>query len=328
MASPSDNEIKAIPDVRKQIFEAAKNGKLVLFLGAGISRIIGCPSWQELASKLLKYLYDNEKKSLNYHEYTNLRSLDARKLLSICRRIYEEKNIQPPSLRYLLEGKQELIKKFTIFDDLYAFNAVYVTTNYDDHLGKVAQKPLTEISSSSEPQPLQDKVEKEKPKGKVYYRKEDLLISNLINGNVIHLHGSANDEGRVIMTIVDYMKHYERDSKPAVLLEEIFNAYTVLFVGYGLEEYEILEFMISKSQTVKGEAKHFMLYPIFRKEANLLDFHLKYYGDLGIQLVPYPIDDNGYEQLAEVIKEWAKQIGPIARPQGFSERIKLIDEVI
>lgn len=328
MALPANNdeELKEIPEIPSEIRKAASSGRLVLFIGAGVSRIIGVPSWKEFALLQLRDLY--EKREINFYEYRNLESLDARKLLSICRKIYEERNIQPQSMKSLLKGKDELIKRFNIYEDLYAFNAVYVTTNYEDYLDQVAQKPIRKTVSIAKLLLSQKYPEKETPIGKIIQSKEQLLISNLTNGSIIHLHGSIHDEGNTIVTIVDYMKHYEHNSKPAVLLEEIFKTYTVLFVGYGLEEYEILEFMIGKSQTAKGEVKHIMLYPIFKRETNLLDFHRKYYRDLGIQLTPYPIDESGYEHLAEIIHEWAKQIVPISQPQGFLERIKLIDEVI
>ncbi len=323
------DSIKDIPDIPKVpdgIFSAATSGNLVLFIGAGVSRIIGCPSWKTFALNYLKYLYEN--KCINYCEYENLSKLDVRKLLTICRKILEEKNIQSPNIKSLLKGDESLNKKYKIYESLYAFNGIYITTNYDDHLDQIAQKPYPETSTVSEIA-LQPSSGKEQSKrSKILYSQEQLLVSNLNNGVVIHLHGSVKDERNMIMTIVDYMKHYERDSKPAVLIEEVFKFYTVLFVGYGLEEYEILEFMISKSQTAKGELRHFMLYPIFKKEINLLEFQRKYYADLGIQLLPYPIDENGYEHLATVIYEWAKQIGPKARPQNFFNRVKLIDEVI
>jgi hypothetical protein len=326
LAHNDEQQLKEVPDIPQEILKAASSGKLVMFIGAGVSRIIGCPSWKEFALLQLRDLY--EKRVINFYEFKNLGSLDARRLLSICRNIYEENDIKPQNMGSLLSGKDELMKKFTIYEDLYSFNVVYLTTNYEDYLDKVAQKPTAKLASITKTTKTQDSVEEEIAQSKIIHSKEQLLISNLVNGSIIHLHGSIHDERNTIVTIVDYMKHYEHDSKPAVLLEEIFDSYTVLFVGYGLEEYEIMEFMISKSHTSKGEVKHFMLYPVFRREINLLAFQRKYYRDLGVQLIAYPIDENGYEQLAPIIHEWAKRIGPVSRPQGFLERIKLIDEVI
>jgi len=320
-------EIKEEPSAPPEILEAASSGKLVLFIGAGVSRIIGCPSWDNFALQQLKDL--REKKAINYHEYSNLKSLDSRKLLSICRSIYKKNNIEPSSMKSLLKGDEKLIKKFTIYEDLYDFKAIYVTTNYDNYLDEVIQRNINKKEVVLNPKAnLQIHIEEEKPKGKIIYLKEDMLTSNLLNGYVIHFHGSVNDEKNVIMTIVDYMKYYRYDSEPATLLEEIFEKYIVLFIGYGLEEYEIIEYLITKSYTEKTEIRHFMLYPMFEKNNNLLKFYKGYYGKLGIQLTPYSIDKNGYEQLAIVINKWAKQIGPISRPQGFLERIRSIDEVI
>lgn len=148
MSSPKNITIKDIPDVPPEVFKAAKNGKLLIFIGAGVSRIVGCPSWNELAHKQLKDLY--EKKALNYYEYTTLKTLDARKLLSICRKIYDERKVSPESMKTLLKGRDELIKKSTIYKDLYDLNAIYVTTNFDDYLDMIADQPTEKPTSFSE----------------------------------------------------------------------------------------------------------------------------------------------------------------------------------
>jgi len=51
-----NDQIKDIPEIPDEITNAAKNGELILFLGAGVSRIIGSPSWKELATRYLKDL--------------------------------------------------------------------------------------------------------------------------------------------------------------------------------------------------------------------------------------------------------------------------------
>jgi len=330
MNYPKENGIKIeeVPSVPPEILEAASSGRLVVFIGAGVSRIIGCPSWKELAIGHLKYLYNES--IISYHEFTKLKLMDSRKILSICKNIYKTRNIESPT-ETLLKGNNELIKKFLIYEELYSFNSIYITTNYDTFLDKVVEKNIhkKQIKINSQDESIIDlDTDEEKKVDKVFYKKQDILINNLENGNVIHFHGSVNDENEVVMTIVDYMNHYKPKKKPAVFLREVFEKYTVLFVGYGLEEYEIIEFMIKDLSNVKNEIRHFMLYPMFTKDDNLLKFYRDYYKTLGIRLIPYSIDRKGYDQLAKVIKNWAKEIGQIAQPKGFYEEIKLIDEVI
>lgn len=316
-----------IPIPPEGILRASSQGRLIVFIGAGVSKIIGCPLWDEFAQKVLKYLYDN--RCINFHVFENLRKLDPQKLLSICKQIISDKKPSPPpNFNEMLSPDGKLMGKYKIYENLYSWKAIYVTTNFDSCLDKIAlEKHPIEISlETSESEGLL-KIEPE-ISPKVISSKEELLVSNLNQGNVLHLHGSIEDENSLIITTPDYLKHYIADSKATILLKEIFRSYTVLFVGYGLEEYEILEYLVSKAQPIKGALQHYMLYPMFKEESDLFGFQRKYYAELGIGLVPYLIGENGYEHLTTVIQEWAKFIGPVSRPQGFFDRIKLIDEVI
>ncbi len=317
-----EDNITTIPD---GIMDAASRGTLILFIGAGVSQIIGGPTWKQFAEKYLEHLYDH--KCITYHEFANLRELnDARKILSICENISKRENITP-DLKSFFEIDDKLKKKYKIYESLYDFNCIFVTTNYDDNLDLIAKTSRSQNLTISESTPRLNNKEGQGKDTKIIYLPDEFTRSNLENGNIFHLHGSMNDTQSMVITITDYMKHYKNESRPADFLEEIFKSYTVLFVGYGLEEYEILEFMINKSKHAKKDLKHFMLYPIFSREKNLFKFFEQYYADLGITLVPYPIDKNGYESLDYIIFEWAKGIGVSSRPQGFLEKIKLIDEV-
>lgn len=316
-----------IPAVPEGILRVSSQGRLIVFIGAGVSKIIGCPLWSEFAQKVLRYLYD--KRYINFHEFKNLRNLDPRKLLSICKQIVSDKNVKPPpNLREMLSSDEKLSNNYKIYENLYSWKAIYVTTNFDRCLDKIAlERQPKEITLETLEGERQLKIEPEiSPKAVLL--KDELLVSNLNQGNILHLHGGIEEESSLIITTSDYLKHYIAGSKAAVLLEEIFKSYTVLFVGYGLEEYEILEYLVSKASPIKGTLQHYMLYPMFKEESNLFGFQKKYYAELGIDLVPYPIGENGYEHLATVVQEWAKIIGPTSKPQGFLERIKLIDEVI
>jgi len=322
MSNSRNKKIEKIPNT---VIHAASIGKLVIFIGAGISKIIGCPSWQEFALKQWEELYKNE--AIDYYEFKQLESLPPRKLLSICKKIFKEKKIEFPNAK-LIKAKDDQYKKFNkIYEDIYSLNGIYVTTNYDEYLDQIAEQPL--IPTNSIATELSSKLEvKNLLKPKIVYEENEILISKLDNGNIIHIHGSVKDGKTMVITMSDYMKTYARDSKVSAFLEEVFKNFTVLFIGYGIEEYEIMEFLVTATHSAKNEIKHFMLYSMYQNEANLLKFYEKYYTDLGIQLIPYSINERGHEQLVDIIHEWAKVIGPIARPRNFLEKIKLIDEVV
>jgi hypothetical protein len=298
--------IPDIPEIPQQIITASQRGKFVVFVGSGVSQIVGCPSWKKFAQGYLKYLFDNKK--INYAELQNLSDHEPRKVLSICQDIAKKEKIDPKNIKSLLEKllspDRDLLKTYSIFQDLYSFNASFVTTNYDENFDNV--------SSSS----------------KVFYKNLDLLTSNLIPGNILHLHGSVKEPPGMVMTLNEYLQSYRRNTPQADLLDEIFQNRTVLFVGYGLEEFEVLEFMVGKSSKEDQVLQHHMLYSIFNEEEKLFGMFQGYYNSLGITLCPYPIKKNGYEQLATVIKEWAKKIGPESKPENFLERRALIDKVI
>ena len=57
-----DNIIFKIPPIQKEIIEAVNNENLAVFIGAGVSRIIGCMGWDELAQNLVNKCFSIKKK--------------------------------------------------------------------------------------------------------------------------------------------------------------------------------------------------------------------------------------------------------------------------
>jgi len=325
-------EILEIPEIPKPILEAALNGKLVVFIGAGVSRLLGYPSWQNLAERYAEYLY--KEGYLSYLEYEHLKKLDPRKLLSICKNFCKKKNIPKPSISELLQPKEIEKDISDIYELIYSWNVIYVTTNFDDELDKVAKKPrkdftIENYSSSS------DSLLLGNPNIEIISDPEQILETYLYSsGNIIHLHGSL-DSGKSILTISDYLYHYQHE-KIQSFLNRLFTDFTVLFIGYGLEEYELLEFLVHKSQihtsnhlkSGEKEIRHYLLYPLFSWEQAMLEFYQLYYEDLNIELIPYKKDAKGYKQLYRVIKDWTQRIKEYVRPPRYLDKLKLIDEVV
>ena len=323
-------EIPEIPEIPPPILKAASNGKLVVFIGAGVSRLLGYPSWQNLAEKYVEYLFREGK--LSYLEYEYLRKLDPRKLLSICKNFCKKRKISEPSMRELLspsKKNKETIKD--IYELIYSWNVIYVTTNFDDELDKVVEKEPNKELITENNAPSSNSSLSENRNMKIISNPEQVSILHLyFPGQVIHLHGSVNsEEEKLILTISDYLSHYQNE-EIQLFLNHLFTRFTVLFIGYGLEEYELLEFLVHKSQahTSNKEIKHYLLYPLFSWEQDMLKFYQLYYRDLKIEIIPCKKDKRGYEQLYEIIKAWTLEIKEAVQPAGYSEIFKLIDEVL
>jgi len=142
---------------------------------------------------------------------------------------------------------------------------------------------------------------------------------------VIHLHGSILDPTGMIVTTPDYISHYRNDrmsndgdteNNVLTFLEVLFKTKTVLFIGYGLEELEILEYVIQKARlgagapTVGGEIRHYILQGFFSHEEQLKLSMREYFRDCGVDLISFSRDEKDYEQLLDELDALASAITP------------------
>lgn len=317
---------KNTPSVPEEIIEAAKAGRLVVFVGAGVSRLAGSPSWKELALSWLEHLYSHN--AIDYYEKEKLQLFDARRLLTLCEIIQQEIPETPkPEMKILIQGSAKPAIWRPIYKALYAFKAIFVTTNYDEFLDEAATA-VPPAPNPSEPKESESTTV-EITEQKSFYLGSDLLESKLDIGNVLHIHGSLKDPQSMIVTITDYLHHYATGSDAQQFLVKLFkSSYRVLFIGYGLDELEILEFLVRGAAPGKDELQHFMLYRYFEEEERLLEHQRRYYKELGVKLIPYSVSKGGNERLGDILQSWSEQIGPISQPMDFLERRKLLDEVI
>lgn len=290
--------IDKIPPVRKEIVEAVNNETLAVFIGAGGSRLIGCMGWDQLAQNLVNRCFSSKKKDgsgstcINFKEKEVLiQNKDHKKTITICYHILKKNDFEDifyEELEKSLKADEELLKSQNIYDELYRLRGLFITTNVDEH-----------FDSKFEPT-------------RIVYKEEDLNPSNIDRTKLYHIHGSIRDRNSLIFTVPQYIKRY--NNKPfREFLKAIFDKYTVLFVGYGMAEFELLDFLITKFDSKKGkELKHFILLPFYRGEENILGFEQYYYNSMGISVVPYEKDERGYGQLYEVIKSWNSEINQVS----------------
>lgn len=299
------NGISRIPEVPDEIRAAVNSGTLAVFIGAGVSRLkpINCQGWDELAGNLVKKCY--EKQIINYREQDTLLQIqDHKKAITICYHLfhnnhladifYEEMN------RALKEGNNIDIP--TIYDDIYKLRGLFITTNADTHFDRLFNHP------------------------NILYRSSDFMADSLDSINLYHIHGSVNDRTSLIFTVSEYMKRYT-DPEFNRFLGKIFREYTVLFLGYGVAEFEILEFILRNNPKNPAlKPRHFLLSPFYSGEDNILRYEQTYYNDLGINILGYEKDANGYDQLIEVIKRWNDEINQVTGYLHGASRV--IDEAV
>ena len=295
-------DIHIVPD---EIRDAVNNDNLAVFIGAGVSRLkpIYCKGWDELARNLVSRCY--KKGIINFREHDAISQIpEHKKTITICYNLlknnhhadvfYEEMNIA------LKEGVK--IEAPNVYDEIYRLRGLFITTNADTHFDRLFNSP------------------------NILYRLSDFRLNRLDRTNLYHIHGSVRDRKSLIFTVSQYMQRYT-DPKFREFLGRIFREYTVLFLGYGFTEFEILEFILQDSFINPREApRHFMLSAFYSGEDNILRYEKEYYSDLGINILGFEKDKHGYEQLIEIIRKWNDEINQVT---GYlHDASRLIDEAV
>ena len=276
-------EIQEYPELKPELKEAINNGSLVIFLGAGASRYVGCKSWNVLANELIDKCHSLGY--INYHETDVLKSYpNQKKKISIAYGILKDKDenaffeVFNGSLKWEIEkGKKN------IYDYLTVLSKTFVTTNADTCIDEhfVPSDVIYDFSDNE----------------KVSFNK------------VYHIHGHKEHKESLVFTVEQYLARYriEPENKYLNFLNDLFGNYTVLFIGYGLEEFELLDYLTIKAKIDKSRKHHYALMPYYSFEKRIADYDQIYYEAMNIEVIPYAMDNKGYDQLIEIIDNWGNK---------------------
>jgi hypothetical protein len=319
-------EIPLIPEVPDRVRLAAREGTLVPFVGAGVSRLAGAPDWSSLANGALRSFCPSGE--LDFSMVTQLGELSPRVRLSLALGLaagggrIDWNSLLHPSGEDRTMGTR-------LASALWRLGRVVVTTNYDRWLDRAPvpaadPKAAGEGGNAETPNPI-----------KVIHEVAGLTPGLLGQANtVVHLHGSVNEPLGMILTTRHYAMHYANDRAAATenrvltFLESLFKERTVLFVGYGLEEIELIEHVINRSgpsDERRSEPRHFALQGFFSHQIYLMQSLRRYFAsDLGVGLLPYRRDVRDWLQLAEVLDKFAKD-APAADTLPARKKLEMED---
>jgi hypothetical protein len=226
-------------------------------------------------------------------------------------------------------------KGVRLYTALFRLAKTFVTTNHDEWLDEGLPGVALGV-----PPPDANATNEALPTMRIVHNVDDLTPEILGKPNtVIHLHGSLRDPKGMILTTQDYVRHYAndrlnsdptRENRVLTFLEYLFANKTVLFIGYGLEELEILEYVILKARrpgSPENEARHYILQGFFSHEEALMRQMKSYYlKECGIDLIPFLRDEKDFAQLILVLEEFARLV-PASTPL-IIEKIREMEDLL
>ncbi|OLS29423.1 MAG: hypothetical protein HeimC2_00530 [Candidatus Heimdallarchaeota archaeon LC_2] len=261
---------------------------------------MGCWNWSKFARELVKecfnsYLISDE--AVVNILYDEIENQQVRRVVTVCKRIFEE-NKKPKIfyeiLKRAIEGNAEATSaqnEHNIYHNLAKLRPVWVTTNADTHIHHFA-KP--EVFSPEKP-----------------FRNP----TNLKRDTVYHIHGSLMNDDFVgmVFSLEEYVKRYNEENFRN-FLRNLFSNWTVLFLGYGLNEVELLQFLKTNDGIDLPEKNsRFVLKGYNSHENARYSYDQWYYKSLGIEIIPFNKEVSienytSYDLQIPITRDWIDQL--------------------
>lgn len=189
-----------------KLTEAIESDKVLIFIGAGVSKLVGLPLWKEVVVKTL------EDKAIDKGPaYLEALNTDILSPLEVLDKIEKKNRVE---VYKCFESQTSKVSKHPIYNQITAISRRIVTTNYDQ---LIEHNTGIEVISINSPYSLQ---------------KIDSLSEFILK-----IHGSCNEIDNAVIFTSNYEELYRSpESLAKFQFEKLISSYTCLFVGFSLSD--------------------------------------------------------------------------------------------
>ena len=206
--------------------EELEKGKLVVFVGAGVSKNSGLPDWKELIK--------------DYAEYRGIKEFTSKEYLTIPEEVFERYG----SLKYY-----EIIEK--------RFSGKYFPNSIHRILKKMK---LTYIITTNYDTLIEDQIENLQ----IVSKDEDLPYTNS-NRMLIKMHGDFKNKN-IVLKKSDYDNYERNFQLISTLIKGLFTTNTILFIGYSYNDTNVQQIMNWIKEILKEETRKAFLVEFTEKD--------------------------------------------------------------
>lgn len=253
-----------------------------------MSRIMGVQGWDGFSERLIRQAFPDYKE-----QATIIRDIkDSKERITVAYKQFERegklKEFYKSFGKALEPDKITFCSKKNIYDTLKEFTTTFLTTNADNLFEEVLGSAVCHEDCNS-----------------TLIKNEHLRRQN----HLFYLHGHYSEDidvhnNKLVFTAPQYVRRYNDDTFIEFLKAIFREQNVIIFVGYGLNEFELMDYIVTKAgHSVRSEQKVYVLYGFCEDEDILYSAKKSYFEALNIRIIPYDMSLRGYDALIDVLEK-------------------------